>query len=91
MEQAVKHCTQGIGIWEWASQRPGRRSRMSSWPAAAIRPRSRRSPLSRILRRELPELKIRVVNVVDLMKLQPHTEHPHGLTDAEYDTPLHQG
>ena len=38
-----------------------------------------------ILRRELPELKIRVVNVVDLMKLQPHTEHPHGLTDMEYD------
>ena len=39
-----------------------------------------------ILRKELPELKIRVVNVVDLMKLQPHTEHPHGLTDSEYDT-----
>ncbi len=44
-----------------------------------------------ILREELPELKVRVVNVVDLMKLQPDTEHPHGLTDAEYDMPVHQG
>ena len=85
MEQAVKHCTQGIGIWEWASNDQGQEPDVvmaccgdtpTLEPLAAVT----------ILRRELPELKIRVVNVVDLMKLQPHTEHPHGLTDAEYDT-----
>ena len=66
-------------------QRPGRRARMWSWPAAATCLRWRRSPPSPSMREHLPELKIRVVNVVDLMKLQPQTEHPHGLSDIDFD------
>ena len=58
---------------------------MWSWPAAATRPHWRPWLPVTILHHYLPELKIRVVNVVDLMKLQPHTEHPHGLTDEDYD------
>jgi len=72
MEQAVKHCTQGIGIWEWASNDCGEEPDLVM---AAVT----------ILRDELPELKIRVVNVVDLFKLESNTKHPHGLSDAEYD------
>ena len=62
MDQALKHCTAGIGIWEWAS-----------------------NDNEDILRREIPSLKVRVINVVDLMKLQPETEHPHGLSDSDFD------
>ncbi|MEG1594323.1 MAG: phosphoketolase family protein, partial [Oscillibacter sp.] len=84
MDQAVKHCTQGIGIWDWASNDQGQE------PDAVLAccgdtPTLETLAAVTILRRELPELKIRVINVVDLMKLQPHTEHPHGLTDMDYD------
>ena len=85
MEQAVKHCTQGIGIWEWASNDAGEEPDVVM-ACCGDTPTLETLAAVSILRKELPELKIRVVNVVDLMKLQPHTEHPHGLTDSEYDT-----
>ena len=84
MDEAIKHCTHGIGIWQWASNDQG------AEPDAVLAccgdpPTVEPLPAVTILRRYLPELKVRVVNVVDLMKLQPHTEHPHGLTDEDYD------
>ena len=82
MEQAVKHCTQGIGIWSWASNDQGQEPDVVM-ACCGDTPTLETLAAVSILRRELPELKLRVVNVVDLMKLQPHTEHPHGLTDEE--------
>ncbi len=84
MDQAIKHCTQGIGIWQWASNDQGQE------PDAVLAccgdtPTLETLAAVTILREYLPELKLRVINVVDLMKLQPHTEHPHGLTDEDYD------
>ena len=84
MDQAVKHCTQGIGIWDWASNDQGEEPDVVI-ACCGDTPTLETLAAVTILRKELPELKIRVVNVVDLMKLQPHTEHPHGLTDMEYD------
>lgn len=84
MDQAVKHCAQGIGIWEWASNDQGQEPDVIM-ACCGDTPTLETLAAVTILRRELPELKIRVINVVDLMKLQPHTEHPHGLTDVEYD------
>jgi xylulose-5-phosphate/fructose-6-phosphate phosphoketolase len=89
MDEAVKHCTKGIGIWEWASNDDcgvepdepdvimaccGDIPTMESLAATAI------------LRKEFPELKVRFINIVDLYKLQSETEHPHGLTNQEFDT-----
>jgi xylulose-5-phosphate/fructose-6-phosphate phosphoketolase len=79
MDQAVKHCTQGIGIWEWASSDQGSEPDVVM-ACCGDTPTLETLAAVTILRREMPELKIRVINVVDLMKLQPHTEHPHGLT-----------
>ena len=84
MEQAVKHCTQGVSIWDWAS------NDASDEPDIVIAccgdtPTLEALAAVTILRDNLPGLKIRFVNVVDLMKLQPHGVHPHGLTDADYD------
>ena len=84
MDEAIKHCTHGIGIWQWASNDQG------AEPDAVLAccgetPTLETLAAVTILRRYLPELKVRAVNVVDLMKLQPHTEHPHGLTDEDYD------
>ena len=84
MEQAVKHCTQGIGIWQWASNDRGLEPDVVM-ACCGDTPTLETLAAVTILRRYLPQLKIRVVNVVDLMKLQPHTEHPHGLTDEDYD------
>ena len=84
MDQAVKHCTQGIGIWDWASNDQGEEPDVVM-ACCGDTPTLETLAAVTILRKELPELKIRVVNVVDLMKLQPHTEHPHGLTDMEND------
>ena len=84
MDQAVKHCTRGIGIWDWASNAQGEEPDVVM-ACCGDTPTLETLAAVTILRKELPELKIRVVNVVDLMKLQPHTEHPHGLTDMEYD------
>ena len=84
MEQAIKHCTQGIGIWDWASNDAG------TDPDIVIAccgetPTLEALAAVSILREELPELKIRFINVVDLMKLQPKTEHPHGLSNEDFN------
>ena len=84
MEQAVKHCTQGIGIWEWASNDQGQEPDVVM-ACAGETPTLEALAAVSILNKELPEVKIRFINVVDLFKLQPKTEHPHGLSDAEYD------
>ena len=84
MEQAVKHCTQGIDIWEWASNDCGEEPDLVM-ACCGDTPTLETMAAVTILRDELPELKIRVVNVVDLFKLESNTKHPHGLSDAEYD------
>ena len=84
MDQTVKHCAQGISIWDWASNDQDQEPDVVM-ACCGDTPTLETLAAVTILRRELPELKIRVVNVVDLMKLQTHTEHPHGLTDKEYD------
>lgn len=84
MEQAVKHCTQGIGIWEWASNDQGGEPDVVM-ACCGETPTLETLAAVSILRDSLPDIKVRVVNVVDLMKLQPKAEHPHGLSDAEYD------
>lgn len=85
MEEAVKHCTQGIGIWDWASNDQG------SEPDIVLAtcgdtPTLEGLAAITIMRTYLPEIKIRFINVVDLMKLVPQAEHPHGLSDSEYDS-----
>ena len=84
MEQAVKHCTQGIGIWEWASNDCGEEPDVVM-ACCGDTPTLEIMAAVTILRDEMPELKIRVVNVVDLFKLESDHKHPHGLSDAEYD------
>ncbi len=84
MPEAVRHCTQGIGIWEWASNDQGQDPDIV-FACAGETPTLEALAAVSILRKELPELKIRFINVVDLFKLQPHEEHPHGLTNDEYD------
>ncbi|MCH4239331.1 MAG: phosphoketolase family protein [Oscillospiraceae bacterium] len=84
MEQAVKHCTQGIGIWEWASNDQGSEPDVVM-ACCGDTPTLETLAAVTILRDNLPELKIRVINVVDLMKLQPQSKHPHGLSDVDYD------
>ncbi len=84
MEQAIKHCTQGIGIWDWASNDQGEEPDVVM-ACCGDTPTLETLAAVTILRHYLPDLKIRVINVIDLMKLQPHNEHPHGLTDEDYD------
>ena len=84
MEQAVKHCTQGIGIWEWASNDCGEEPDVVM-ACCGDTPTLETMAAVTILRDEMPDLKIRVVNVVDLFKLESDHKHPHGLSDAEYD------
>ena len=84
MEQAVKHCTHGIGIWEWASTDQGEEPDVVM-ACCGDTPTLETLAAVTILREEFPELKIRVVNVVDLMRLQSDRIHPHGLADQEYD------
>ncbi|HZT16345.1 MAG TPA: phosphoketolase family protein [Gaiellaceae bacterium] len=84
MEDAIVHCTRGIGIWDWASNDEG------GVPDAVLAccgdiPTLETLAAASILRERLPDVKVRVVNVVDLMRLQPESEHPHGLPDSEYD------
>ncbi|HEX8530168.1 MAG TPA: phosphoketolase family protein, partial [Cytophagales bacterium] len=81
---AVIHCTKGIGIWSWASNDQAGEPDVVMACAGDVPTLETLAAVS-ILREKLPELRIRVVNVVDLMKLQSHTEHPHGLTDADFD------
>lgn len=85
MDDAVKHCTAGIGIWEWASNdRSGAPDVVMA--CAGDVPTLETLAAVSILRQHIPDLKIRVVNIVNLMKLQPQREHPHGLSDKEFDT-----
>ncbi len=84
MPEAVKHCTQGIGIWEWASNDQGQEPDIV-FACAGETPTLEALAAVSILKSEIPEIKIRFINVVDLFKLQPANEHPHGLQDAEYD------
>jgi xylulose-5-phosphate/fructose-6-phosphate phosphoketolase len=84
MDAAIKHCTAGIGIWEWASNDLGSEPDVVMACAGDI-PTLETLAAVDILRQHFPDLKVRVVNVVDLMTLQPKSEHPHGLTDKEFD------
>ena len=84
MEQAVRHCTQGIGIWEWASNDRGAEPDLIM-ACGGDAPTLETLAAVSILRDKLPELKIRVVNVVDLMRLQDTSQHPHGLSQSDYD------
>jgi xylulose-5-phosphate/fructose-6-phosphate phosphoketolase len=84
MDEAVKHCTAGIGIWEWASSDRGGEPDVVMACAGDVPTLETLAAVDQ-LRTLVPDLKIRVVNVVDLMTLQPHTEHPHGLTDRDFD------
>ena len=84
MDAAVKHCTQGIGIWQWASNDQAVSPDVVMACCGDVPTLETLAAVS-ILREHLPELKIRVVNIVDLMKLQPPSEHPHGLTDQDFD------
>jgi xylulose-5-phosphate/fructose-6-phosphate phosphoketolase len=84
MDQAIKHCTAGIGIWPWASNDRGGEPDVVMACCGDV-PTLETLAAVDLLRRHLPELKIRVINVVDLMKLQPQSEHPHGLSDQDFD------
>jgi xylulose-5-phosphate/fructose-6-phosphate phosphoketolase len=84
MDQAVKHCTAGIGIWEWASNDRGGEPDVVMACCGDV-PTLETLAAVDLMRRHLPELKVRVVNVVNLMKLQPQEEHPHGLPDSEFE------
>ena len=84
MEQAVKHCTQGIGIWEWASNDQGQEPDVVL-ACCGDTPTLEALAAVTIMRRNMPNVKIRFINVVDLFKLQPKSKHPHGLSDAEFD------
>jgi len=87
MDQTIKHCTQGIGIWEWASNDAGVDPDVVMACAGDV-PTLETLAAVDLLRQLAPALKVRVVNVVDLMTLQPKTQHPHGLTDADFDALL---
>ncbi len=84
MDQAIDHCTKGLSIWDWASTDDGGEPDLVMAAAGDIPTLETMAAVS-ILRERLPDLKIRVVNIVDLMRLQPDTEHPHGLSDIDYN------
>ena len=84
MDAAIKHCSAGIGIWEWASNDRGEQPDVVMACAGDV-PTLETLAAVDLLHQYVPDLKIRVINVVDLMKLQPQEEHPHGLSDKEFD------
>ncbi len=84
MEAAARHCAAGAGIWDWAGNDAGATPDVVMACCGDVPTLETLAAVS-ILRRDLPELRIRVVNVVNLMKLQPQSEHPHGLSDADFD------
>jgi xylulose-5-phosphate/fructose-6-phosphate phosphoketolase len=84
MDSAIKHCSAGLGIWEWASNDEGGEPDVVMACAGDV-PTLETLAAVEILRQHFPDLKIRVVNVVDLMTLQPQSEHPHGLSDKDFD------
>ncbi len=85
MDAAIKHCTSGIGIWEWASNDKGAEPDVVMACAGDV-PTIETLAAVDLLRQYVPDIKVRVINVVDLMTLQPKEEHPHGLSDWEFDT-----
>ncbi len=85
MESAIEHCTNGIGIWEWASNDKGFEPDVVMACAGDVPTLETLAAVS-LLREHFPDLKIRVVNVVDLMTIEPSTEHPHGLSDHDFDS-----
>jgi xylulose-5-phosphate/fructose-6-phosphate phosphoketolase len=85
MEQAVVHCTKGIGIWDWASTDNGDEPDVVMACAGDI-PTMEALAAVAILQERFPDLKLRFVNVVDLFRLMPETEHPHGLSDRDFDS-----
>jgi xylulose-5-phosphate/fructose-6-phosphate phosphoketolase len=84
MDEAIKHCTAGLGIWEWASNDRGQEPDVVMVCCGDV-PTLETLAAVDLLRRYAPDLKVRVINVVNLMKLQPPTEHPHGLSDHDFD------
>jgi xylulose-5-phosphate/fructose-6-phosphate phosphoketolase len=84
MDAAAKHCADGIGVWQWASNDQGGEPDVVMACCGDVPTQETLAAVS-ILREQLPALKVRVVNVVDLMRLQPRSEHPHGLSDAAFD------
>jgi xylulose-5-phosphate/fructose-6-phosphate phosphoketolase len=84
MEEAIAHCSRGIGVWDWASSDAGTEPDVVLACAGDV-PTLETVAATAILARELPELKVRLVNVVDLMRLEPDSEHPHGLSAEEFD------
>jgi xylulose-5-phosphate/fructose-6-phosphate phosphoketolase len=84
MDEAIVHCARGLGIWDWASTDAGGEPDVVL-ACCGDTPTLETLAAAAILRERLPELKVRVVNVVDLMRLQPESEHPHGLPDIEFD------
>ena len=84
MDEAIAHCTRGIGIWDWASNDDGDPDVVMA--CCGDIPTLETLAAVDLLRQHLPELKVRVVNVVDLMRLQPDSEHPHGMSDRDFDT-----
>jgi xylulose-5-phosphate/fructose-6-phosphate phosphoketolase len=84
IDQAIIHCTRGLGIWEWASNDDDGEPDVVMACAGDV-PTLETLAAVAILRERLPQLRIRVINVVDLMRLQPDSEHPHGLSDGEFD------
>jgi xylulose-5-phosphate/fructose-6-phosphate phosphoketolase len=84
MDSAIKHCTAGLGIWEWASNDRGGEPDVVMACCGDV-PTLETLAAVEILREQFPELKVRVINIVDLMTLQPQSEHPHGLSDKDFD------
>jgi xylulose-5-phosphate/fructose-6-phosphate phosphoketolase len=85
IDEAIAHCTRGLGIWEWASNDEGGEPDVVLACCGDV-PTLETLAAAAILRERLPDLRVRVVNVVDLMRLQPESEHPHGLSDGEFDS-----
>ncbi len=85
MREAINHCTKGIGIWDWASNDQGGEPDLVMASAGDV-PTQEALAATVLLREAFPDIKIRFINVVDLFKLQPHNEHPHGLTDWDFDS-----
>jgi xylulose-5-phosphate/fructose-6-phosphate phosphoketolase len=84
MDAAIEHCRRGVGIWKWASSDRGGEPDVVLGCAGDV-PTLETLATASLLRRHFPALKVRVVNVVDLMSLQPASVHPHGLSDTEFD------
>ena len=84
MDDAIKHCTKGVGIWQWASSDEDSEPDLVMASCGDVATMEALAATA-MLRQHFPELKVRFVNVVDLFRLLPSTEHPHGLTDKEFD------